>query len=257
MANIFLFVSKPLWHFILPTAEFESILHLEETQGMAVVLILLIHKPCWGLFLQSLASIASQNTVTSGMLHWEIMLCDPGGNGWWRSQHWDVFCPSFFLCICASFLRCTACQIRSVNAAPLLCVCGLWSHLSLYFTASISHLCFMIPSIIETSRSALFPAFPKPSPGPGTPAPTMGVELCMVGFSEQRIRHRLSHDLHNPCSPEHPMWLPCMQADIPTKNARLAERLQKTICLVKRTDINNKMNVMEADVLTCTTRYTR
>lgn len=63
---------------------------------MFVVLMALSYKACCGLSLQSQGSRTSQNPVTSGIPHCRIMLCDPGGNGWWTSQHWDV---SDFNCI--------------------------------------------------------------------------------------------------------------------------------------------------------------
>lgn len=195
---------------------------------IGIVLILLIHKPCWGLSQQSLGSNASQKTVTSGIHHWEIMLCDPGGNGWWRSPHWDAFCSCYLLHF-LSFISSMTCHLRSVYMCSISPPC-MWVAVDPAFSAFISHLSFMILSIIETSQSPLLPALPKPSPCPGTPAPTMGVELCMVGSVRRRIRHSLSRDLHNPCSPEHPTWHPCMRADIPhmhthAKTVRLAKRL--------------------------------
>lgn len=167
------------------------VLHLEETHEIDIVLILLIYKPRWGLSQQSLGSSASQNTVTSGILHWEIMLCDPGGNGWWRSQHWDVSCPLFFFYFfyCIFPLFSLAWLVRFTQCAPSISPPCMWVAVDpLLFLAFISHLSFMIPSIIETSQPPLLPTLlkpnPKPSPGPGTPAPTTGVELCMVGSSE-------------------------------------------------------------------------
>lgn len=93
-----------------------------------------------------------------------------------------------FLLPFPSFHPCMACQIHSLRAHRLHACGWLWIPLSLLSLAFISHLSFMIPSIIETSHPPLLPALPKPkpSPGPGTPAPTTGVELCMVGSSETK-----------------------------------------------------------------------
>lgn len=206
-------------------------LHLEETRVIGIVLILLIHKPCWGLSQQSVGSNASQKTVTSGIHHWEIMLCDPGGNGWRRSPHWDAFCSCYLLHF-LSFLCSMTCQLRSVYMCSISPPC-MWVAVD---PCLLSLLCFHQPSqlhdpIYYWNQSVTPPsALPEPSPGPGTPAPTTGVELCMVGSVRRRIRHSLIRDLHNPCSPEHPTWLPCMRADIPhmythAKTARLAKRL--------------------------------
>lgn len=91
-----------MWQYVLPT-EWQRelnqniiVLLLGKTPGICIVLILLIHKVCWGLSQQSLGSSVSQNTVTSGIFQREIMLCDPVGNGWWRSQHWDVYRLCYF-----------------------------------------------------------------------------------------------------------------------------------------------------------------
>lgn len=100
--------------------------------------------------------------------------------------------------------------------------CGwLWIHLSLLLLAFLSLLSFVIPSIIETSHPPLLPIrSPNPTPGPAqAPGPLPPPrELNYVWWDpvRRRIRHSLDHDLHNPCSPEHPMWLPSVRADVPT-----------------------------------------
>lgn len=75
-----------------------------------------------------------------------------------------------------------------------------WSHLLL---KPVNH-----PSSLCSPNSA-----PSPAHAPGPPAPSPR-ELNYIWWL--RRRNRLSRDLHNPCSPEHPMWLPCMWADVPT-----------------------------------------
>ena len=149
---------------------------------MGIVLILVIYKPRWSLSLQSLGSSASQNTVTSGKLHWEIMLCDPGGNGWWRSQHWDVSCLCYFYCIFSlfslawlvSFTLCVyglsmyvgGCAPPQNPVSSLLSLASSppWSHLLLKPVIHPSFLCSPKPN-------------PKPSPAqprPRDPCPHHG-----------------------------------------------------------------------------------
>lgn len=90
-------------------------------------------------------------------------------------------------------------------------VCGwLWIHLSLLFLAFICLLSFVIPSIIETSHPPLLPIrSPNPTPGParapGPLPPPRELNYVWWDPARRRIRHSPDHDLHNPCSPEHPM----------------------------------------------------
>ena len=168
------------------------VLRLEETHGRGIVLIPLVYKPRWGLSQQSLGSSASQNTVTSGTLHGEIMLCDPGGrNGWRRSQHWDVSRPCFFFFFSfrfPSFLPCMACHIHSACTRRLTSMyvggCGSNSPFSSLLSSAIStswsHL--LLKPVIHPSSLYAPQNQPQAQPRPRDPCPHRGSWIMYGGI---------------------------------------------------------------------------
>lgn len=167
--------------------------------------MLSLHKPCWGLSPQSLGSSASQTTVTSGILHWEIMLCDPGGNGRRRSQHWDVSCLLFLFFIIIVFSLFSPLHIlsHSLWICPLNVYGWLWTPTTptLRFTSCFHQPFLLHDPIYYWSQSP--PNHPlkltqSPAQAMGPLPPPQELNYAWWDPARRRIRYSLDRDLHYP-----------------------------------------------------------
>lgn len=122
----------------------------------------------------------------------------------------------FFNCVFLLFLLAILSDPLSMYAAsppnPDFCSCG-WLQTHLSPPSFISHLSFMIPSIIETGRPA--PSSFLMLPEPQTPSRVQALGLLPPPQDLNyawcvSVRRRILRDLHNPCSLEHHVRPLCM-----------------------------------------------
>lgn len=142
----------------------------------------------------------------------------------------------FLLFLLANLVRSTQ-HVRSVSTEPRFLF--MWVAADPPLPPSfISHLSFMIPSIIETSRPA--PSSFLMLPEPQTPSRVQALGLLPPPQDLNyawcvSVRRRIRRDLHNPCSLEHHVRPLCMGRCTcahnefkNNKTAQLVKRFTKT-----------------------------
>lgn len=166
------------------------------------------------------------------------MLCDP-------AEQANTGVPLF--CYLIAFLLFLPLRglsdVLRVSTKPPPHVRGPWIHLCLPAPAFISGLSFMITSIIETSRSPPPPRVPQTpnrvqAPGPLPSPQELNYVWCIS------VRRRILRDLHNPCSPEHLMQLPCTRTHINEAALIMSEHTASTGSL-RKCDYSSSRNAQK------------